>query len=68
MAKEFGRDPNKLEFSVLLMGGDGPIADVMKQYKEAGVSRLVVAASAVSDDGVKVVRGLGSIVERAAKL
>jgi hypothetical protein len=68
MAREFGRDPNKLEFSVLLMGGDAPTADVMKQYKEAGVSRLVVAASAVSDDGVKVVRGLGSIVERAAKL
>jgi alkanesulfonate monooxygenase SsuD/methylene tetrahydromethanopterin reductase-like flavin-dependent oxidoreductase (luciferase family) len=67
MAREFGRDPNKLEFSVLLRGGDGP-TDVMKQYKEAGVSRLVVAASAVSDDGVKVVRGLGSIVERAAKL
>jgi hypothetical protein len=55
MAREFGRDPNKLEFSVLLRGGEGP-TDVMKQYKEAGVSRLVVAASAVSDDGVKVVR------------
>jgi hypothetical protein len=68
MAREFGRDPEKLEFSVLLMGGDGPTADVMKQYEEAGVSRLVVAASAVSDDGVKVVRGLRPIVERAAKL
>jgi alkanesulfonate monooxygenase SsuD/methylene tetrahydromethanopterin reductase-like flavin-dependent oxidoreductase (luciferase family) len=68
MAKEFGRDPSKLEFSVLLAGGEGPTADVMKQYEEAGVSRLVVAASAVSDDGVKVVRGLSSIVERAAKL
>lgn len=68
MAKEFGRDPAKLEFSVLLMGAEGPTADAMKQYQEAGVSRLVVAASAVSEDGVKVVRGLGSIVERAAKL
>ena len=68
MAKEFGRDPAKLEFSVLLMGGDGPTADVMKQYEEAGVSRLVIGASAVSEDSVKVVRGLGSIVERAAKL
>ena len=53
---------------MLLTGGDGPIADLMKQYEEAGVSRLVVGASAVSEDGVKVVRGLGSIVERAAKL
>jgi probable F420-dependent oxidoreductase len=68
MAVEFGRDPDKLEFSVLLMGGDPPTADVMKQYEEAGVSRLVIAASAVSDDGVKVVQGLSSIVERAAKL
>jgi hypothetical protein len=33
MAREFGRDPNKLEFSVLLRGGEGPTADVMKQYK-----------------------------------
>jgi alkanesulfonate monooxygenase SsuD/methylene tetrahydromethanopterin reductase-like flavin-dependent oxidoreductase (luciferase family) len=68
MAKEFGRDPAKLEFSVLLMNAEGPSADAMKQYQEAGVSRLVLAASAVSEDGVKVVRGLGSIVERAAKL
>jgi hypothetical protein len=68
MAVEFGRDADKLEFSVLLMGGDPPTADLMKQYEEAGVSRLVIAASAVSDDGVKVVQGLSSIVERAAKL
>ena len=68
MAKEFGRDPNKLEFSVLLMGGGPPTADVMKRYAEAGVSRLVLAASAVSEDGVKVVQGLGSTVETAAKL
>jgi hypothetical protein len=67
MAKEFGRDPSQLEFSVLL-GAEGPSAEVMKQYQEAGVTRLVVAASAVSEDGVKVVRGLGPIVERAAKV
>jgi hypothetical protein len=67
MAKDFGRDPNKLEFTVLL-GAEGPSADVMRQYAEAGVSRLVLAASAVSDDGVKVVRGLASVVETAAKL
>ena len=67
MAKDFGRDADKLEFSVLL-SGEPPSADLMKQYREAGVTRLVVAASAVSEDGVKVVRGLGSVVERAAKL
>jgi len=54
--------------SVLLMGGDGPTAAVMKQYEEAGVGRLVVAASAVSDDGVKVVRGWRRLSSAAAKL
>ena len=68
MANEYGRDPEKIEFSVLLMGGDGPTADQMKQYTEAGVSRLVVAASAVAEDGVKVVQGLAEIPERAAKV
>ena len=68
LAREFGRDAEKLEFSVLLMGGDPPTADVMKQYQEAGVTRLVLAASAVSEDGVKVVQGMSAIVERAAKV
>src|SRR5580658_1582338 len=69
MARGFGRDPEKLEFSVLLMGGaDALTAEVMKQYQEAGVSRLVVAASAVSEDGVKVVRALEPIVSQCARL
>ena len=68
MANEYGRDPEKIEFSVLLMGGDGPTADQMKQYAEAGVSRLVVAASAVAEDGVKVVQGLAQLPERAVKV
>ncbi len=68
--EEYGRDPEKLEFSVLLMGaGDGPSADMMKQYAEAGVSRLVVAAAAAaSSDGVKAVQGVAQVVERAAKV
>ena len=67
--EEFGRDPDKLEFSVLLMGGgDGPSADVMKRYEEAGVSRLIVAAAAAAhSDGVKAVQGVASVVEYAAK-
>lgn len=68
MAREFGRDPEKLEFSVLLMGGDPPTAEVMKRYQEAGVTRLVIAASAVSEGGVKVVKEMSSIVERAASI
>ena len=67
MANEYGRDPEKLEFSVLL-GGEGPSADAMKRYAEAGVSRIVVTASAVAEDGVKVVQALAPIPERAAKL
>ncbi|HUA33535.1 MAG TPA: LLM class F420-dependent oxidoreductase [Candidatus Binataceae bacterium] len=65
MATEYGRDPEKLEFSVLLMGGDGPSADQMKQYEDAGVTRIVVTASAVADDGVKIVQSLAAVPERA---
>ncbi len=67
---EYGRDPDKLEFSVLLMGGgQGPSADMMKQYAEAGVSRLVVAAGASAHgDGVKAVQAIAPIVERAARV
>jgi hypothetical protein len=68
--EEYGRDPAKLEFSVLLMGaGDGPSADVIKRYAEAGVSRLVVAAAAAAHgDGVRAVQGVAPIVERAARV
>src|SRR5207302_8953726 len=68
--EEYGRDADKLEFSVLLMGaGEGPSTDMMKQYAEAGVSRLVVAAAAAaSSDGVKAVQGVARVVERAAKV
>jgi len=69
MAREAGRNPDALEFSVLLMGGDGPTADVMKQYEEAGVSRLIVAAlAAAAGDGVGAVRALALVAERGAKL
>jgi probable F420-dependent oxidoreductase len=66
---EYDRNPDKLEFSVLLMGaGDGPSTDAMKRYAEAGVTRLIVAAaSSAHSDGVKAVQGVAPIVERAAK-
>jgi hypothetical protein len=55
---------------VLLMGaGDGPTADTMKQYQEAGVSRLVVpAAASAAGDGVKAVRELAAVADRGAKV
>jgi hypothetical protein len=46
MAKEeYGRDPAKLEFRVLLMGGAAPNADTLKRYRDAGITRVVVAAA-----------------------
>ena len=69
MAREYGRDADKLEFSVLMMGGEPPSADLMKRYAEAGVSRLVIAAAgSVAGDGVRAVQALAPIVERAAKI
>jgi probable F420-dependent oxidoreductase len=68
--EEYGRDPDKIEFSVLLMGGGAGFSqEVMKQYAEAGVSRLIVAAAvSASGDGVKAVQSAADIVERAAKV
>jgi probable F420-dependent oxidoreductase len=69
MAKEYGRDPEKLEFSVLLMGGAEPAADLLKQYREAGVSRVVIAAAAsAAGDGVKAVRELEGVVKAGARV
>jgi probable F420-dependent oxidoreductase len=69
MAREYGRDPAQLEFSVLLMGGAPPAADAMKQYAEAGVSRLVIAAAgSAAGDGVKAVREVAPVVEVGAKI
>lgn len=69
LAREYGRDDSRLEFSVLLMGGAPPSADTMKQYAEAGVSRLVVAAAgSQAGDGAKAVRDNAGVVEAAARL
>jgi alkanesulfonate monooxygenase SsuD/methylene tetrahydromethanopterin reductase-like flavin-dependent oxidoreductase (luciferase family) len=69
LAKEYGRDPAKLEFSVLLMGAGAPSGDTLKQYREAGITRVVVAAAgSASGDGIKAVRELEPIVAAAAKL
>lgn len=67
--EEYGRDPDKLEFSVLLMSaGDGPSTDLMKRYAETGVTRLIAAAaSSAHSDGVNAVQGIAPIIERAAK-
>src|SRR5262245_11339227 len=70
LAKDAGRDPEKIEFSVLMMAqGEGPTIDTMKQYQEAGVSRMIVLAwASVSGGGVEAVKSLAPIVERAQKV
>jgi probable F420-dependent oxidoreductase len=70
MAKEeYGRDPERLEFSVLLMGGTAPSADLLKQYRDAGITRVVVAAAgSAAGDGIKAVRELEVVVKTAAQL
>lgn len=69
MAKEYGRDAEKLEFSVLLMGGAAPSPDMLKQYRDAGISRVVVAAAgSAAGDGIKSVRELDGVVNAAAAL
>jgi hypothetical protein len=70
MAKAAGRNPDGIEFSVLLMAQkDGPSAELMKQYQEAGVSRMIVLAwAAASGSGVEAVKSFAPIVERAQKV
>jgi len=71
MAREFGRDPDQLQFSVLQMTADttGPAAETLAQYRDAGVTRVVVLPGASADsDGVGLVRKLAPLVNRAAQL
>jgi probable F420-dependent oxidoreductase len=69
IASEFGRDSDKLEFSVLLAPrGDEPSLDALKRYAEAGVARVVVTATAVSSSGIDAVRAAAPVLERAAKV
>src|SRR5208337_4105691 len=49
MAREYGRDPEQLQFSVALtMRRDEPTADTLKRYQSAGVSRIIVMATAAA--------------------
>jgi probable F420-dependent oxidoreductase len=71
MALEFGRDPDRLEFSVLQMaaGTAAPSDETITQYRDAGVTRLVILPGASAEsDGVNLVRDLSPLVSRAAKI
>jgi probable F420-dependent oxidoreductase len=64
---DYGRDPEKLEFSVLMMGSQKLTTELMKRYAEVGVTRVIVAAAASAHgDGIKAVESVASLVEQAA--
>lgn len=70
LASEQGRDPAALEFSAFLTawGRDEPSLDTIKEYRDAGVSRLAfMVPAAATGSGVEAVRSVAPIVERAAK-
>ena len=53
----------------MMAQGDGPSIDTMKQYQDAGVSRIITLAwAAASGSGVEAVKGLASIAERGQKV
>lgn len=70
LAKEAGRNAANLEFSVLMMAQkEGPTVELMKQYQDAGVSRVIVLAwAAASGSGVEAVKSFAPIVERAQRV
>ena len=68
LAKEAGRDPDALEFSVLLMTlpEGGLDAATLGAYREAGVSRvIVVAPKAATGNAVAAVEQVAPLVEVA---
>lgn len=71
LAGEYGRDPDAIEFSVFMAAArpDQPAADTIKEYRDAGVTRIAfIDTAAASGSGLEAVRSLAPIVERAAKV
>ena len=71
MAREMGRDPARMEFSVMLGIGARqiPSADELRRYAAAGVSRVIVLAAEIATrDGVETVKQYAPLVERAGAI
>ncbi|MGH7914675.1 MAG: hypothetical protein ACREPW_08500, partial [Candidatus Binataceae bacterium] len=71
MARDNGRDPGRMEFSVMLGIGarQTPSAEALKRYAAAGIGRVIILASEIAARaGVEVVKGLTPLVEHAAKV
>jgi probable F420-dependent oxidoreductase len=71
MAREGGRDPGRMEFSVMLGIGvqQTPSAEALRHYADAGVSRVIILAGEMAArDGVEVIEELAPLVERSARI
>lgn len=70
LAQEVGRNPDDLEFSVILLARDsGPDIDTMKRYQEVGVTRLIVIAQgSQTGSGIEAVKHLAPVVEQAQRI
>ena len=69
-AREHGRDPDEIEFSVLLTPSDGfPTLEDMARYRAAGMRRIVLRVmGAATGSGVAAVRRLEPFLEQAKRL
>jgi probable F420-dependent oxidoreductase len=71
MARENGRDPERMEFSVMLGIGaqQTPSHDAFQRYAAAGIGRVIILAGETAvRDGVEVVEGLAPLIELAARI
>ena len=68
-ARDAGRDPGEIEFSVVLTPREGfPSLDDMGRYRAAGMRRIVLRLDAVTGSGVAAIRRLEPVVEQANRL
>ena len=68
-ARDAGRDPGEIEFSVVLTPREGfPSLDDMSRYRAAGMRRIVLRLDAVTGSGVAAIRRLEPVVEQANRL
>jgi probable F420-dependent oxidoreductase len=71
MARDQHRDPEKMEFSVMLGIGTRqmPSLEEMREYAAAGIGRIIIlAADMAEQNGVGVVEKLRPLAERAAAI
>lgn len=71
MARENGRDPERMEFSVMLGIGaqQEPTPQALERYAAVGISRVIIlAAEIAARDGVQVIEGLAPLAQRGRGL